>query len=94
MRKKFKKITSFLLIFTFVVAQLLPSIKVLADASLEEVGLTAKIKNPTTDEFVNIGSDYTFNYSGTNLTNYDLKFTTNNYELENTNYLLVLDYEV
>ena len=27
MRKKFKKITSFLLIFTFVVAQLLPSIK-------------------------------------------------------------------
>ena len=94
MRKKFKKITSFLLIFTFVVAQLLPSIKVLADASLEEVGLTAKIKNPTTDEFVNIGSDYTFNYNGTNLTNYDLKITTNNYELENTNYLLVLDYEV
>lgn len=94
MKKTFKKITSFLLVLTMVVVQLLPSIKVFADEIITETGLAVQIKDPTTLEFVNVGNSYVFNNSYVNLTNYELNITTNNYELENTNYLLVLENEV
>ncbi len=93
MQKKFKKLANIILVLTVALSQLIPSIQVFASVLTEEVGLVTSIKTGI-DEYVDIKDEYTFNYDGTDITNYDIKVKTNNYTLEGNNYLLVLDNDV